>query len=134
LPIVDEVYTVLRRVRGLDRELLRRYSDFLRAHEHRLSAPERFVLRRLEGSTDLPRGTQLAELNISRYLDAGRPLRVSQVTPSGISKRVTPSGISKRVTPFGYLEASHPFGYLEASHPFGYLEASQRMLAGGKTD
>jgi pSer/pThr/pTyr-binding forkhead associated (FHA) protein len=49
LPIVDEMYTVLRRVRGLDRELLRRYTDFLRDHEERLSAPERFVLRRLEG-------------------------------------------------------------------------------------
>jgi len=49
LPIVDEMYTVLRRVRGLDRELLRRYTDFLRDHEERLSAPERFVLQRLEG-------------------------------------------------------------------------------------
>jgi hypothetical protein len=49
LPIVDEMYTVLRRVRGLDRELLRSYTSFLRAHSDRLSAPERFVLQRLEG-------------------------------------------------------------------------------------
>ncbi len=49
LPIVDEMYTVLRRVRGLDRELLRSYTDFLRVHQDRLSAPERFVLQRLEG-------------------------------------------------------------------------------------
>lgn len=49
LPIVDEMYTVLRHVRGLDRELLRNYSDFLRARGDRLSAPERFVVQRLEG-------------------------------------------------------------------------------------
>jgi pSer/pThr/pTyr-binding forkhead associated (FHA) protein len=49
LPIVDEMYTVLRRVRGLDRELLRSYSEFLRARSAQLSAPERFVLQRLEG-------------------------------------------------------------------------------------
>ena len=49
LPIVDEMYTVLRRVRGLDRELLRSYTDFLHASSDRLSPPERFVLQRLEG-------------------------------------------------------------------------------------
>ena len=49
LPIVDEMYTVLHRVRGLDRDLLRSYSDFLRARSEQLSAPERFVLQRLEG-------------------------------------------------------------------------------------
>jgi hypothetical protein len=49
LPIVDEMYTVLRRVRGVDRELLRSYTSFLRTHSDRLSAPERFVLQRLEG-------------------------------------------------------------------------------------
>jgi hypothetical protein len=49
LPIVDEMFTVLRRVRGIDRELLRSYTDFLRAHGDRLTAPERFVLQRLEG-------------------------------------------------------------------------------------
>jgi pSer/pThr/pTyr-binding forkhead associated (FHA) protein len=49
LPIVDEMYTVLRHVRGLDRELLRSYSEFLRSRGEQLSAPERFVLQRLEG-------------------------------------------------------------------------------------
>ncbi|MEO8980849.1 MAG: FHA domain-containing protein [Polyangiaceae bacterium] len=49
LPIVDEMFTVLRRVPGIDRELLRSYTDFLRAHGDRLTAPERFVLQRLDG-------------------------------------------------------------------------------------
>ena len=49
LPIVDEMYTVLRHVRGIDRELLRRYTDFLHARAAQLSPPERFVLQRLEG-------------------------------------------------------------------------------------
>lgn len=49
LPIVDEMYTVLRRVRGLDRELLRSYTELLRARGEQLSAPERFVVQRLEG-------------------------------------------------------------------------------------
>ena len=49
LPIVDEMYTVLRHVRGIDRELLRRYTDFLQRRAAELSAPERFVLQRLEG-------------------------------------------------------------------------------------
>lgn len=48
LPIVDEMYTVLRRVRGLDRELLRAYTEQQRARPE-LSPPERFVLQRLEG-------------------------------------------------------------------------------------
>jgi hypothetical protein len=49
LPIVDEMYTVLRRIRGIDRELLHAYVDALRAVSERLSPPERFVLQRLEG-------------------------------------------------------------------------------------
>lgn len=49
LPIVDEMYTVLRRVRGIDRELLRGYKDLLLARAAELSPPERFVLQRLEG-------------------------------------------------------------------------------------
>jgi pSer/pThr/pTyr-binding forkhead associated (FHA) protein len=49
LPIVDEMYTVLRHVRGIDRELLRRYTDFLQTRQTQLSPPERFVLQRLEG-------------------------------------------------------------------------------------
>ena len=48
LPVVDEMYTVLRRVRGIDRELLRGYVDVLRRRED-LSAPEHYVLQRLEG-------------------------------------------------------------------------------------
>jgi hypothetical protein len=49
LPIVDEMYTVLRHVHGLDRELLHNYTEFLRSNVERLNAPERFVLQRLEG-------------------------------------------------------------------------------------
>jgi len=49
LPIVDEMYTVLRHVRGIDRDLLRHYIDFLQARAAQLSPPERFVLQRLEG-------------------------------------------------------------------------------------
>lgn len=49
LPIVDEMYTVLRHVRGIDRELLRRYAEFLHTRAAELSPPERFVLSRLEG-------------------------------------------------------------------------------------
>jgi hypothetical protein len=48
LPIVDEMYTVLRRVRGLDRELLHIYTEQQRARLE-LTPPERFVLQRLEG-------------------------------------------------------------------------------------
>jgi pSer/pThr/pTyr-binding forkhead associated (FHA) protein len=49
LPIVDEMYTVLPRVPGLDRELLRHYAASLRQRQAPLSPPERFVLQRLEG-------------------------------------------------------------------------------------
>jgi pSer/pThr/pTyr-binding forkhead associated (FHA) protein len=48
LPIVDEMFTVLRRVRGLDRELLHAYAEQQRSRAD-LSPPERFVLQRLEG-------------------------------------------------------------------------------------
>jgi hypothetical protein len=48
LPIVDEMYTVLRRVPGLDRELCHAYAEQQRLRAD-LSAPERFVLQRLEG-------------------------------------------------------------------------------------
>jgi hypothetical protein len=48
LPVVDELYTVLRRVRGVDRDLLRAYTEQQRARVN-LSPPERFVLQRLEG-------------------------------------------------------------------------------------
>jgi hypothetical protein len=49
LPIVDELYTLVGRVRGLDRALLRDYVDSLRAISEALSPTERFVLQRLEG-------------------------------------------------------------------------------------
>jgi hypothetical protein len=48
LPVVDEMYTVLRRVRGLDRELLHAYIEQQRVRID-LSPPERFALQRLEG-------------------------------------------------------------------------------------
>lgn len=49
LPIVDELYTLVGRVRGLNRALLRDYVDALRARADALSPTERFVLQRLEG-------------------------------------------------------------------------------------
>jgi hypothetical protein len=49
LPIVDEMYTLVGRVRGIDRALLRDYLDSLRAMADSLSPTERFVLQRLEG-------------------------------------------------------------------------------------
>jgi hypothetical protein len=49
LPIVDELYTLVGRVRGLDRALLRDYLDSLRLVSDSLSPTERFVLQRLEG-------------------------------------------------------------------------------------
>ena len=49
LPIVDERYTLVGKVRGLDRALLRDYLDSLRLISDSLSPTERFVLQRLEG-------------------------------------------------------------------------------------
>jgi pSer/pThr/pTyr-binding forkhead associated (FHA) protein len=49
LPIVDEMYTLVGRMRGLDRALLRDYLDTLRLVSDTLSPTERFVLQRLEG-------------------------------------------------------------------------------------
>lgn len=49
LPIVDEMYTLIGRMRGLDRALLRDYLDTLRLVSETLSPTERFVLQRLEG-------------------------------------------------------------------------------------
>jgi len=49
LPIVDELYTLIGRVRGMNRALLRDYVEELRAHADSLSPTERFVLQRLEG-------------------------------------------------------------------------------------
>jgi hypothetical protein len=49
LPIVDEMYTLVGKVRGLDRALLRDYVDSLRLVADSLTPTERFVLQRLEG-------------------------------------------------------------------------------------
>jgi hypothetical protein len=49
LPIVDEMYTLIGRMRGMDRALLRDYLDSLRLISESLSPTERFVLQRLEG-------------------------------------------------------------------------------------
>jgi FHA domain-containing protein len=49
LPIVDEMYTLVGRIRGIDRALLRDYLDSLRLIADSLSPTERFVLQRLEG-------------------------------------------------------------------------------------
>jgi hypothetical protein len=49
LPIVDEMYTLVAKVRGLDRPLLRDYVDSLRLVADSLTPTERFVLQRLEG-------------------------------------------------------------------------------------
>jgi len=49
LPIVDELYTLVGRMRGVDRALLRDYVDSLRLISDSLSPTERFVLQRLEG-------------------------------------------------------------------------------------
>jgi pSer/pThr/pTyr-binding forkhead associated (FHA) protein len=49
LPIVDEMYTLVSRMRGLDRALLRGYVESLRLAADSLSPTERFVLQRLEG-------------------------------------------------------------------------------------
>jgi pSer/pThr/pTyr-binding forkhead associated (FHA) protein len=49
LPIVDEMYTLVGRLRGVDRALLRDYLDSLRLVSDTMSPTERFVLQRLEG-------------------------------------------------------------------------------------
>jgi pSer/pThr/pTyr-binding forkhead associated (FHA) protein len=49
LILVDEMYVLLRRVRGLDLQVLRGYTDALRARTQDLAPAERFVLQRLLG-------------------------------------------------------------------------------------
>lgn len=49
LPIVDEMYTLVGRLRGVDRALLRDYLDSLRLISDTMTPTERFVLQRLEG-------------------------------------------------------------------------------------
>ncbi len=49
LPVVDELYSLLRRVRGVDRGLLREYLAILRSRAGSMSAADRFALQRIEG-------------------------------------------------------------------------------------
>jgi len=49
LALVDEMYVLLRRVRGLDLEVLKTYTDHLRERNQELAPAERFVLQRLLG-------------------------------------------------------------------------------------
>jgi hypothetical protein len=49
LPIVDEMFTLVGKVRGVDRALLRDYLDSLRLVYESLTPTERFVMQRLEG-------------------------------------------------------------------------------------
>lgn len=49
LPVVDEMYGLLRRVRGVDRALLREYLAVLRTRASSMSAADRFSLQRIEG-------------------------------------------------------------------------------------
>lgn len=49
LALVDEMYVLLRRVRGLDLVVLRAYTEQLREREQTLAPAERFVLQRLSG-------------------------------------------------------------------------------------
>lgn len=49
LALVDEMYVLLRRVRGIDLGTLRDYTEALRTRSHGLAPAERFVLQRLIG-------------------------------------------------------------------------------------
>jgi pSer/pThr/pTyr-binding forkhead associated (FHA) protein len=49
LALVDEMYVLLRRVRGLDLDVLRSYTESLRTRSQDLAPAERFVLQRLLG-------------------------------------------------------------------------------------
>ncbi|HEX6766442.1 MAG TPA: FHA domain-containing protein, partial [Polyangiaceae bacterium] len=49
LALVDEMYVMLRRVRGIDLGVLREYTESLRTRSHGLAPAERFVLQRLIG-------------------------------------------------------------------------------------
>jgi len=49
LAMVDELYSLLRRVRGVPVDLVRTYAGALKAKEQRLSPAERFTLKRIEG-------------------------------------------------------------------------------------
>jgi pSer/pThr/pTyr-binding forkhead associated (FHA) protein len=48
LPVVDELYGLLRRVRGIDRGLLREYTETLKAKADALTPADRFAVQRIE--------------------------------------------------------------------------------------
>jgi hypothetical protein len=49
LPLVDEMYTLVRKVPGIDRVQLREYVALLHSQAERFNAEERFALQRVEG-------------------------------------------------------------------------------------
>jgi hypothetical protein len=49
LAVVDEMYALVRKVRGIDRALLREYVSVLRTNAERYTPEERFALQRVEG-------------------------------------------------------------------------------------
>lgn len=53
MPLVDELYSLLRKIRGVDVAALRRYVESLRADSDRLGPTERFALQRLDGLVKL---------------------------------------------------------------------------------
>jgi pSer/pThr/pTyr-binding forkhead associated (FHA) protein len=55
LPLVDEMYTLVGRIRGLDRTLLASYVESLRHVADTLSPADRFVLQRLSGLEHMAR-------------------------------------------------------------------------------
>ncbi|HEY4156765.1 MAG TPA: FHA domain-containing protein [Polyangiaceae bacterium] len=48
-PVVDELYTVLRKVKAINLNLLRDYLEVLREHASQLGPADRFLLNRIEG-------------------------------------------------------------------------------------
>ena len=54
--LVDALYTVLRNTRGVDWSLFSDYVDLLRTRSSRMSPPERFAVKRIEGLLQLGPG------------------------------------------------------------------------------
>jgi hypothetical protein len=48
-PVVDQLYSVLRSVSGVDLTLLRNYVALLQALQHSFGPTERFLVQRIEG-------------------------------------------------------------------------------------
>lgn len=53
LPIIDDLYRVLRAVRGIDQAVLRNYVERLEAHASAMGPTERFALKRIVGLRQL---------------------------------------------------------------------------------